>query len=254
MLSDNIKNSITGDIGSPDIQFPPAHLARYDGLLCVGGDLSSQRLICAYRNGIFPWFSQGQPVLWWSPDPRLVLYPDRINISKSLKKKIRKDCFAVTMDRAFEDVINSCARFRDEKRTATWLVNDMIEAYIELHKLGYAHSVETWKDGALAGGLYGASLGRVFFGESMFSYVSDASKIALAALCSHLKHHDFDLVDCQVKSAHLISMGAQEIPRRGFLRQLKTSVNRDGMTGVWDFCGFQQSFWFSCQNNTVVSG
>ncbi|MBF0234569.1 MAG: leucyl/phenylalanyl-tRNA--protein transferase [Desulfamplus sp.] len=240
MLPDNLKNSITGDIKLPDIQFPPVHLARHDGLLCAGGDLSPQRLICAYQNGIFPWFSQGQPILWWSPDPRLVLYPDRINISKSLKKKIRKSYFTVTMDRAFESVINACAQFRDEKRTATWLVDDMIEAYIELHKLGYAHSVETWKDGRLVGGLYGVSLGRVFFGESMFSHESDASKIALAALCSHLKHNDFDLIDCQVKSAHLIYMGAQEIPRRGFLRQLRTSVNKKAMIGIWDFCGFQK--------------
>jgi len=220
------------------VEFPPVHLARDDGLICVGGDLTPLRLISAYRNGIFPWFSEGDPILWWSPDPRLVLYPDQISISRSLKKKIRSSYFTITMDRAFEEVIHACAMFRGEKRRSTWLVDGMVEAYIELHKLGYAHSVESWRDGKLAGGLYGLSLGRVFSGESMFSYVSDASKTALAALCCHLQHHNFDIIDCQVRSAHLLSMGAKEIPRRGFIRQLKASISREGIAGRWEFEGF----------------
>lgn len=234
-----LPNDINAGI-SGRINFPPAHLARHDGLLCIGGDLSSQTLLCAYHDGIFPWFSEGEPILWWSPDPRLVLYPESLNISKSLKKKIRKSYFTITMDTAFENVIRSCSQFRSEKRTATWLVEDMVQAYIELYRLGYAHSVESWKDGELVGGLYGVSLGRVFFGESMFSYSSDASKTALAALCCHMKYHGFDIIDCQVKSSHLVSMGAQEIPRRGFLRQLKNSLKYKDIKGKWEFCGFQE--------------
>ncbi len=216
-------------------EFPPPHLAREDGLLCVGGDLSPQRLVKAYQNGIFPWFSEGDPLLWWSPDPRLVLYPDRINISKSLHKQIRKSYFTVTMDRAFEDVIIACSKSRGKNRKSTWLVDNMIKAYIELHRLGYAHSVESWIDEELAGGLYGVSLGRIFFGESMFSCVSDASKVALAALCSHLKQHQFDIIDCQVTSAHLISMGAEEISRGEFIGQLKASLKTtEGIMGRWE--------------------
>lgn len=233
ILSGGTDGSIPGDMA-----FPPVHLARYDGLLCVGGDLSPRRLLTAYQNGIFPWFSEEDPILWWSPDPRLVLYPDQINISRSLNKKIRKAHFTITMDRAFVDVIHACSEFRGVKRRDTWLVDSMVEAYIELHKLGYAHSVESWIGEELVGGLYGVSLGGTFFGESMFSYVSDASKTALAALCCHLQHHNFDIIDCQVKSNHLLSMGAKEIPRRGFIRQLKASIDREGITGRWEFEGF----------------
>ncbi len=225
-------------LSDSSLEFPPARLARYDGLLCIGGDLTPQRLINAYKNGIFPWFSEQEPILWWSPDPRLVLYPDKINISKSLNKKIRKSYFEVTIDKAFEEVISACSKYRGERRKSTWLVDHMVEAYINLHRLGYAHSVETWRDGRLAGGLYGVSLGRVFFGESMFSYVSDASKTALAGLCSYLKHHDFDLIDCQVTSEHLLSMGAEEISRGRFLKQLTASIKTDSLTGRWNFEGF----------------
>ncbi|MBF0377027.1 MAG: leucyl/phenylalanyl-tRNA--protein transferase [Desulfamplus sp.] len=217
-----------------NIEFPSPNLARYDGLLCIGGDLTWQRLIKAYQSGIFPWFSEGDPILWWSPDPRLVLCPDKIYISKSLYKKIKKGCFEITMDNAFEDVIVCCSKFRNKNRTSTWLVDEMVQAYIELHKLGYAHSVESWKDGKLVGGLYGVSLGRIFFGESMFSYQTDASKVALAALCSHLKQQEFNLIDCQVKTSHLISMGAQEIPRSLFLRVLKASLRNEDLRGKWE--------------------
>ncbi len=162
--------------------------------------------------------------MWWSPDPRLVLYPDHIRISKSLGKKIKKRIFTVTMDTAFIEVIQECADSRIRAGAGTWLVDGMIEAYIELHHRGFAHSVEAWQGGTLAGGLYGISLGRIFFGESMFSSVSDASKIALAALCAHLQTRNFELIDCQVTSPHLLSMGAEEISRKNFLRQLKASI------------------------------
>lgn len=223
---------------SNEIIFPPARLARYDGLLCVGGDLSYPRLLNAYKNGIFPWFSTGEPILWWSPEPRLVLYPDRIKISKSLKKKIRKELFAITMDRAFKRVIEACADSRIDAGIDTWLVDGMIEAYIELHQRGIAHSVEAWQDGELVGGLYGISLGRIFFGESMFSLVTDASKVALAALCRHLKAEDFDMIDCQVTTDHLLSMGAEEITREEFLLKLEISLERESMVGRWNFAGF----------------
>ena len=222
---------------SKDIIFPPADLARYDGLLCVGGDLAPSRLITAYTKGIFPWFSKGEPILWWSPDPRLVLYPDKINISRSLRKKIRKGVFHITMDMAFPAVIQSCADLRVEAEIDTWLVDGMIEAYIDLHRRGVAHSVEAWQGENLVGGLYGISLGRAFFGESMFSKVSDASKIALVALCRHLERHDFDFIDCQVTTDHLLSMGAQEISRELFLEELYTAIEKKGRYGRWQFDG-----------------
>ncbi len=217
------------------IEFPPAFLADFDGLLCVGGDLSSQRILCAYRNGIFPWFSKDEPFLWWSPDPRLVLFPQDIKISKSLRKKIKKNYFKITMDRAFEEVIQACSYTRTMDNQETWLVDEMIEAYICLYKQGYAHSVEAWKAGKLAGGLYGISLGGVFFGESMFSLISDASKTALAALSVYLEKLKFDFIDCQVTTKHLLSMGAVEISRNKFLNMLKSSLKKQDITGKWKF-------------------
>lgn len=216
---------------SERLEFPPAWLARSDGLLCIGGDLSPRRLLLAYENGIFPWFSKDEPFLWWSPDPRLVLFPDDINISKSLSKKIKKNLFAVTVDTAFEQTILSCAKPRKEE--GTWLVEEMIEAYIELHRQGYAHSIETWKQGRLVGGLYGVCLGGSFFGESMFSFESDASKIALVALAGHLKKNRFDLIDCQVTTRHLLSMGAVEVSRNSFLDIIATSVKREDTRNIW---------------------
>ncbi|SLM29130.1 leucyl/phenylalanyl-tRNA-protein transferase [Desulfamplus magnetovallimortis] len=218
---------------SDEFIFPPADFARHDGLLCVGGDLSYHRLIKAYKSGIFPWFSKGEPILWWSPDPRLVLFPSNIRISRSLGKKIKKGTFSVTMDTAFEDVIRECATSRIEAGIDTWLVDGMIEAYVDLYNRGDAHSVETWQKGRLVGGLYGVSIGRIFFGESMFSRESDASKIALAALCFHLQKYKFDLIDCQVTTPHLVSMGAEEIPRQEFLLQLNSSVKKKGLSGRW---------------------
>ncbi len=223
---------------SEALVFPPAHLARKDGLLAVGGDLSPRRLVLAYQNGIFPWFSRGEPLLWWSPDPRMVLFPRHINISRSLGKCIRKHRFAITMDHNFNAVITACARCRTDRGEETWLVDGMIPAYTCLHEMGIAHSVEAWQDGRLVGGLYGVSLGRIFFGESMFSLVSNSSKVALAALCRHLSLLEFDLIDCQVATHHLLSMGAQEIPRSLFLQKLTGSLNKKPVNGPWTFDGF----------------
>ena len=216
------------------MEFPPAWLARSDGLLCIGGDLSCERLVLAYKNGIFPWFSENEPILWWSPDPRLVLFPTDINISRSLRKKLRKNPFHITLDKAFEQVIKACSQPRKNGHEGTWLVEEMIDAYIELHALGIAHSVETWEGGRLVGGLYGISLGRSFFGESMFSRVSDASKAALVALAAHLAQHDFDLIDCQVTTDHLLNMGAKEIPRHLFLEILDQSLDRAYEADTWN--------------------
>ncbi|GAB6146448.1 leucyl/phenylalanyl-tRNA--protein transferase [Desulfocicer niacini] len=223
---------------SEALVFPPPHLAREDGLLCVGGDLSPQRLILAYQNGIFPWFSHGEPLLWWSPDPRMVLFPRNINISRSLKKCIRKGQFTITMDTCFREVITACADSRTRKGEETWLVDGMIPAYIHLHEMGLAHSVETWQNKVLVGGLYGISLGRTFFGESMFSFVSNSSKVALAALCHHLTALKFDLIDCQVATTHLASMGAVDIPRSLFIQKLTRSLNKKPIKGQWTFDGF----------------
>ncbi|WP_299976466.1 leucyl/phenylalanyl-tRNA--protein transferase [Desulfobacula sp.] len=219
---------------SERIDFPPAWLSRSDGLLCVGGDLSPKRLLLAYENGIFPWFSKDEPILWWSPDPRLVLFPKDINISKSLNKKIRQNRFKVTIDNAFEQAIVSCARPRKNEDKGTWLVDEMIDSYIELHKLGHAHSIETWRDDRLVGGLYGVCLGGSFFGESMFSFESDASKIALVAIANHLKKCGFDLIDCQVTTNHLLNMGATEISRNSFLDIINQSVKREDIKNIWN--------------------
>lgn len=219
---------------STRLDFPPAWLARSDGLLCIGGDLSPKRLVLAYENGIFPWFSENEPILWWSPDPRLVLFPEDINISKSLKKKINKNLFDIRVDTAFEQTIASCAKPRRKDHAGTWLVDGMIEAYINLHLMGYAHSIETWRQGNLVGGLYGLCLGGSFFGESMFSFESDASKIALAALARHLKQHNFDLIDCQVTTSHLLSMGATEISRNSFLDIIHVSTKRKDIQNIWN--------------------
>ena len=219
---------------SERLDFPPAWLARSDGLLCIGGDLSAQRILLAYENGIFPWFSENEPILWWSPDPRLVLFPGNINISKSLNKKIKGNFFHLTIDHAFEETILSCAKPRRKEFAGTWLVEEMIEAYVQLHKLGHAHSIETWKEGRLVGGLYGICLGGIFFGESMFSFERDASKIALATLACHLKQHRFDLIDCQVTTNHLLSMGATEISRNSYLDIIQRSIKRKDIDNIWN--------------------
>ncbi len=220
---------------SEDIEFPLPQLARDDGLLAVGGDLSEERILLAYRMGIFPWFSEGSPFLWWSPEPRLVLFPDEIKISKSLKKLIKKKKFKVTLDTAFREVITACASIRQDNGDETWISDEMIEAYCNLHTSGYAHSVETWYNGELAGGLYGISLGRSFFGESMFAFEANASKVAFAELVKYLVELKFDLIDCQVTTEHLLRFGAVEIPKSDFLDLLEKSLESSTIKGNWSF-------------------
>jgi len=220
--------------GDPPDAFPPvdAALTDPDGLLCAGGDLSPGRLLEAYRHGIFPWFSAGQPILWWSPDPRTVLYPAEFKVSRSLAKTIRNRGLTVSMDRAFDQVVALCAdaRLRPE---GTWISPQMRAAYHRLHELGHAHSIETWDGGRLVGGLYGVALGRVFFGESMFSLVRDASKVALAALVQAMIERDGHLIDCQVASTHLESLGARNIPRRAFVNELAQAIHDLGPDASW---------------------
>jgi len=228
-------DSMTVFLLSDEIAFPPPHLASRDGLLAVGGDLSERRLLLAYRMGIFPWFSDGEPIMWWSPDPRLVLYPSEVRVSKSLKKVIRRGVFRVTMDVAFLQVITACALCPRQNGEGSWIVDSMIRAYSKLHELGFAHSVEAWHEGKLAGGLYGVSIGRCFFGESMFTCVSNASKVAFVALVNHLQELSFDMIDCQVTTDHLIRFGAKEIPRDTFLEQIEKSLSTPTMRGKWMF-------------------
>lgn len=201
--------------------FPSVELALQDpdGLLAVGGDLSVPRLLNAYRHGIFPWYSGDQPILWWSPDPRLVLYPSEVKIHRSLAKSLRKDLFTVRFDSSFLEVIQACAAPRRDE-PGTWITDEMQQAYMRLHEAGYAHSIECWQNNNLVGGLYGIALGKVFFGESMFSHVADASKTALVYLCAHLVKWQFSIIDCQVETEHLINMGAVSISRRDFVQQL----------------------------------
>ncbi len=220
---------------SEALTFPPPRLASQEGLLAVGGDLSPERLLAAYGQGIFPWFSEGEPILWWSPDPRLVLFPHEFKISKNLKKIIRRSFFEITVDQAFQKVITECAEIRVKQKEPTWIVGDMIDAYCRLHESGFAHSVEAWQGGVLAGGLYGVSLGKCFFGESMFARASNASKIALAWLVDFLRSHAFHLIDCQVTTTHLVSLGAREIPRDRFLKLLKTALKEPTIKGKWQY-------------------
>jgi len=211
--------------GDPATAFPPveAALTEPDGLLCAGGDLSAERLLAAYRRGIFPWFSEGQPILWWSPDPRTVLYPSEFKVSRSLGKTLRNRGFVVTLDQAFATVMERCAdpALRPE---GTWISAQMRTAYQRLHELGYAHSLEVWDGERLVGGLYGVALGRTYFGESMFSVERDASKVALHALARLMLERGGRLIDCQVASAHLDSLGARSIPRRQFVRELAEAI------------------------------
>jgi leucyl/phenylalanyl-tRNA--protein transferase len=215
--------------------FPPPRFATREGLLAVGGDLSERRLLLAYRMGIFPWYSEGEPILWWSPNPRLVLYPKEFRPSRSLLKIIRRGVFTVTGDQCFDEVMSACGRIRRESGEGTWILPEMIEAYGRLHRSGYAHSVEAWREGHLAGGLYGVSLGRCFFGESMFSRVSNASKVALAALVERLDRLGFALIDCQVTTGHLQRLGAREIPRSRYLAELAHALKARTLRGKWTF-------------------
>ena len=204
--------------------FPPPDYADPSGLLAVGGDLSKERLLEAYRLGIFPWYSDDQPILWWSPDPRLILDLNDFKVSRSLRKTLKKEVFQVTFDRAFEEVIRACASVPREAQNGTWITDEMEKAYIKLHGLGYAHSVESWFGGKLAGGLYGVSLGKCFFGESMFHLKADASKVALATLVEKLKSWEFHFIDSQMTTEHMLRLGAKELPRRIFLKRLQLAL------------------------------
>jgi leucyl/phenylalanyl-tRNA--protein transferase len=221
------------DIGMP---FPPVEqaLLKPSGLLAAGGSLSAHRLLDAYRHGIFPWFNTGEPILWWSPDPRMVLIPEEFKISMSLRKTLRDKRYEVRTDSAFEQVMRACAAPRREQ-AGTWIHEDMIAAYTELHQKGVAHSVEIWMDGNLVGGLYGISIGRMFYGESMFSHATNASKIALAHLTAQLQRWGYGMIDCQMSTPHLASLGAREIPRAEFLHRLKELIHCQDTPLKWQF-------------------
>jgi leucyl/phenylalanyl-tRNA--protein transferase len=216
--------------------FPPTTtaLTEPNGLLAAGADLSPARLIDAYRRGIFPWFSREQPILWWSPDPRMVLFPPALKISRSLRKTLARHQYEIRVDTCFEQVMRGCAAPRADQ-DGTWINEAMVEAYRALHQKGYAHSVETWIDGVLVGGLYGIALGRMFYGESMFARVADASKIALVHLVWQLARWQFGMIDCQVRTEHLASLGAQEVPRADFLQRLAELVNYPDLANPWLF-------------------
>lgn len=222
------------DPHNDDAPFPDVEhaLREPDGLLAAGGDLSPRRLLNAYRHGIFPWYSAGQPILWWSPDPRAVLYPDELHLSHSLRKTLRKDEYQVRFDTAFREVILQCAQPRGDGH-GTWLTDEMIEAYCELHRLGYAHSAESWYDGEPVGGLYGIAIGKMFFGESMFARRRDASKIAFVHLVTELQKTGYRLIDCQVASAHLARLGVASIPRQRFIKELREACAQPTPTEPW---------------------
>ncbi len=214
--------------------FPDPATARSDGLLAAGGDLSPATLLEAYRHGIFPWYSEGSPILWWSPDPRMVLFPGELHVSHSLRQTLRSGRYRCTMDRAFRQVIEACATTPRAGQEGTWITPEMIEAYVHLHELGYAHSVETWEGEELTGGLYGISLGRTFFGESMFHRRRDASKVALWHLDRWCVEKDFTLIDAQVPTTHLQHMGARTISRKHFLTLLAKSLEYPTLRGRWE--------------------
>ena len=206
------------------LEFPPVENANAEGLLAIGGDLSPERLLLAYKSGIFPWFNEDAPILWWSPNPRMVLYPKKINISKSMRKVMKSNQFSLTKNTCFERVIDNCARVKRIDQEGTWITAAMKQAYIELHKKGFAKSYEVWEKGELVGGLYGIDLGRVFCGESMFGTVSNASKFAFIKLAQELNKKNYTLIDCQIYTKHLESLGAEEVPRNQFVSILKGMV------------------------------
>jgi leucyl/phenylalanyl-tRNA---protein transferase len=219
----------------PPEAFPPADtaLASPNGLLAAGADLAPDRLLYAYRHGIFPWFESGQPILWWSPDPRSVLRPAEFHLQRRLRRSLRASPLGISFNAAFTDVMLACAKRRRRRHHGTWITADMVDAYRELHRLGWAHSVEVWRDSELVGGIYGLAIGHAFFGESMFSRISNGSKIAMLALCRELVRRDFLLLDCQVPSPHLETLGAQRIPRRRFLGELRLACSPASRLDGW---------------------
>jgi leucyl/phenylalanyl-tRNA---protein transferase len=205
-----------------DLFFPPVSETDEEGILAIGGDLSPERLQLAYKSGIFPWFNEGEPILWWSPDPRMVLFPDELIVSKSMRNILNRNQFKVSFNQNFKEVISNCQSIKREGQDGTWISNDMIDAYCKLHEIGVAKSVEVWQDEVLVGGLYGIDLGHVFCGESMFSKVSNASKVAFIALAEYLRKNNYKLLDCQVYNPHLESLGCCEIDRAAFMFILKS--------------------------------
>ncbi|NOZ53037.1 MAG: leucyl/phenylalanyl-tRNA--protein transferase [Gammaproteobacteria bacterium] len=222
------------DANNQDIAFPDTSLAltEPDGLLAIGGDLSPKRLLTAYSNGIFPWYNEGEPILWWSPNPRAVLFPTQLKISRSLRKTLAKNNVTITIDNTFKEVVNACGEPR-KNQPGTWITPDMRTAYYTMHKLGHAHSIECWHNNQLVGGLYGMSIGQVFFGESMFSRKTDSSKLALVHLVHKLQEWGFQLIDCQVRTAHLTSLGAKDIPREQFIQHLYQWCSTPPKPAAW---------------------
>jgi leucyl/phenylalanyl-tRNA--protein transferase len=208
---------------SKELFFPPVSQANSDGILAIGGDLSPERLLLAYKSGIFPWFEQGEPIFWWSPNPRMVLFLNELVVSKSMRNILNRNIFKVTFNQNFREVISNCQKIKRDGQNGTWITNDMIEAYCKLNELGVAKSVEVWQNDKLVGGLYGIDLGHIFCGESMFSKVSNASKVAFIALANQLKNENYKVLDCQVYNEHLESLGCREIEREEFIKILKSN-------------------------------
>jgi leucyl/phenylalanyl-tRNA--protein transferase len=220
----------------PGDSFPPVETALQEpnGLLCASQDLSAERILDAYRRGIFPWFNPGEPVLWWSPDPRMVLVPAELKISRSLRQRLKRGGYEIRVDSCFREVMQACAAPR-EGQSGTWIGRTMLDTYSRLHDMGYAHSVETWMNGELVGGLYGIAIGRMFYGESMFSRKTDASKLALVSLCRQLDAWGFELIDCQMETSHLASMGARPISRTRFIEEMKRLLKLHQIPSPWRF-------------------
>jgi len=216
-----------------ELIFPDPSLAHEEGILAVGGDLRPERLLLAYEMGIFPWYSRHEPIMWWSPDPRFVLYPDQLKISRSMRPILNQGRFQITYDQAFEAVIRQCRTMPRPGQRGTWITGGMLDAYLSLHEQGYAHSAEAWQNGQLVGGLYGVSLGQCFFGESMFAQVSNASKATFITLVRDLQGAGFPFIDCQVYTDHLSSLGAEEIPRERFLQELDQALDAETLRGDW---------------------
>jgi len=225
----------------PDFLWFPNPKLAHEGIIAVGGDLKPERLLLGYHMGIFPWFSDDEPIIWWSPDPRFVLFPDKIKVSKSMRPILRKKRFRVSYDCAFEQVIDACKVIKRKDQEGTWITGDMKEAYCKLHEMGYAHSVEVWEGETLVGGLYGVSLGQCFFGESMFTRVSNASKVGFITLVRALIERGFQLIDCQVYTEHLASLGAEDISRDSFLTLLEEYVDKPTYKGNWNVLFSQDS-------------
>ncbi len=217
-----------------DLSFPPVTEATREGIVAIGGDLTPKRLLKAYQQGIFPWYCENDPIIWWSPDPRMVIFLRDLHVSRSMQRVIKRKQFLLTYDKEFVRVVKECQKSRSNQ-DGTWITRDMVEAYVTLHKLGYAHSVEVWEKNTLAGGIYGVSLGRAFFGESMFTRVNNASKFGLIQLVLDLRKRGYDFLDCQVSSNHLVQLGAAEISRDNFIKCLKKSLKYETLRGKWHF-------------------